>query len=193
SSAKAPELARKTGLALLTNGIGGMARLQVNLGEIKSKYDCALAANLHPAVPVDRYVFVKRIRVWAMANGFISALNQESLLSFVPGPPARYRQLRVFTDGGEYHHEPEWSTGIFHSIEDSRGQPAHGDAYSPGWFDLPMPKDLAIVLVCTADRDDPSGEDFMKFERERTALNELAVARSNLPREDTFGRQLALA
>src|SRR5205809_4805319 len=85
-----PELARQTGLVLLTNGLGGMARLQVNLGEIKSKYDCALAANLHPTVPVDRHVFVKRIRVWAVANGFISALNQESLLSFVPGPPARW-------------------------------------------------------------------------------------------------------
>src|SRR5881296_1920996 len=81
-----PELARETGLVLLTNGIGGMARLQVNLGDIKSKYDCVLAANLHPRVPVDRHVFVKRIRVWVVADGFISPLTQESLLSFTPGP-----------------------------------------------------------------------------------------------------------
>ncbi|MFN7138491.1 MAG: amylo-alpha-1,6-glucosidase, partial [Limisphaerales bacterium] len=47
-------------LVLLTNGIGGMARLCVDLGRIKSKYDCALGANLHSTLPVDRHVFAKR-------------------------------------------------------------------------------------------------------------------------------------
>ena len=47
-----------------------MARLCVDLGRVNSKYDCVLGANLNPAVPVDRHVFVKRIRVWANADGF---------------------------------------------------------------------------------------------------------------------------
>ncbi len=75
-------------LVLLTNGIGGMARLCVDLGRINSKYDCALGANLHSEAPVDRHVFVKRIRVWLNADGFITPLNLQNLISFQPGPPA---------------------------------------------------------------------------------------------------------
>src|SRR6185436_16258536 len=51
--------------------------------------------------------------------------------------PAADRQLRVFADTGQYHHEAEWSENISHSVEQSRGQTGAGDAYSPGWFDLP--------------------------------------------------------
>jgi len=39
---------------------GGMARLCVDFGAIKSKYDCLLGANLHPSLPVDRHIFAKR-------------------------------------------------------------------------------------------------------------------------------------
>ena len=39
---------RTPDLVLLTNGIGGMARLCVDLGRVNSKYDCALGANLNP-------------------------------------------------------------------------------------------------------------------------------------------------
>src|SRR5439155_16677565 len=39
------------GLVLLTNGRGGMARICVDLGSIKSRYDCVLGANLHSSVP----------------------------------------------------------------------------------------------------------------------------------------------
>src|SRR5580693_9164116 len=75
-------------LVLLTNGIGGMARLCVDLGRVNSKYDCALGANLNPTVPVDRHVFLKRIRVWVNADGFLSALDFKSLASFNAGSPA---------------------------------------------------------------------------------------------------------
>src|SRR5581483_11632919 len=40
-------------LVLLTNGIGGMARICVDLGRVNSKYDCILGANLNPNFPVD--------------------------------------------------------------------------------------------------------------------------------------------
>jgi hypothetical protein len=226
-----PLIGRELGLALLTNGRGGMARLQVDLGEAKSKYDCALGANLHPTVPVDRHIFVKRIRVWVVADGFITPLNRESLVSFTPGPPAKWRfvastgdgraveihlladmlqdrnttvfrfvrplqapafgrdlspesqvslsvrvdlvdrnfhherhrdagaehyfntnarpingrigfeftpapemSLRVISDAGRYHHESEWSMGVQHPIEVTRGLAASEDAFSPGWF-----------------------------------------------------------
>lgn len=78
-------------LVLLTNGIGGMARLAVDLGQIQSKYDCLLGANLHSSVPIDRHIFAKRARVWANADGFISPLDSDNLIRFDPGPPAHWR------------------------------------------------------------------------------------------------------
>src|SRR5205085_6813399 len=73
------------------------------------------------------------------------ALSGRAGFEFTPAPD---RRLKVFSDSGQYHHEAEWSTGLFHSVEASRNQPAHGDAYSPGWFELPMPKDSNVTLVC---------------------------------------------
>ena len=244
-------------LVLLTNGIGGMARLCVDLGRVNSKYDCVLGANLHPSVPVDRHVFVKRIRVWVNADGFLSPLDFEKPASFAAGPPAVWqfvanagdgrtveielraemlegenttvfqfsrptaeraigkqlpadadvrltvrfdiedrnfhwetkrnggadyhfstnthelqtqdpksktpigfaftpapdRQLRVFADAGEYHPQPEWCENIPHPVEQSRGQTGSGDAYSPGWFELPLPKGANVTLVATAETD----------------------------------------
>jgi predicted glycogen debranching enzyme len=90
---------QSTDLVLLTNGIGAMARLGVDLGRISSKYDCVLGANLHSSVPVDRHVFAKRIRVWVNAAGFISPLNFQNLASFEPGPPARWRFVANAGDG----------------------------------------------------------------------------------------------
>ncbi len=235
-------------LVLLTNGIGGMARLCVDLGRINSKYDCALGANLNPTVPVDRHVFVKRIRVWVNADGFLSQLDFNNLESFETGSPAVWnfvanacdgrtveielraemiegknstvfqftrpteklasgkqlptdadvrltvrvdiedrnfhsetkrnggadfhfsssirafekeagfaftpandRQLRVFTDVGEYHPQPEWCENIPHPVEQSRGQTGSGDAYSPGWFEIPLIKGAKATLILTAE------------------------------------------
>jgi glycogen debranching enzyme len=266
-------------LVLLTNGIGGMARMCVDLGRVNSKYDCVLGANLNASVPVDRWIFVKRIRVWVNADGFLSPLNAKNLASFDAGPPANWqfvaqagdgrtveielcaemiegknttvfsfrrpaadraigkqlpadadvrltvrfdiedrnfhwetkrnggadyhfstnchdlpsdrssrreeahsskpetsqslltsaateskyagfaftpasdRQLRVFADAGEYHPQPEWCENIPHPVEQSRGQVGSGDAYSPGWFELPLPKGASVTLVATAETD----------------------------------------
>ncbi len=235
-------------LVLLTNGIGGMARLCLDFGAITSKYDCLLGANLNPRVPVDRHVLAKRARVWVNADGFISPLDARNLVSFEPGPPARWhfrasagdgrtvdiqvsaemepgrnttrlhfsrpgtkaakgeaasvkfevrltvrvdiedrnfhgetkrnggaeyhfgtntramqgvvgfeftpaadRQLRVIASGGFYHPQPEWCENIPHPVEQSRGQVGSGDAYSPGWFDLPMAGGAEVSLMVTAE------------------------------------------
>jgi starch synthase (maltosyl-transferring) len=241
-------------LTLLTNGIGGMARLCVDLGRVNSKYDCVLGANLNPNYPVDRHVFVKRMRVWVNADGFLSTLNFTSLSGFEVGPPAVWnfianagdgrtveimlraemlegkntvvfqffrpaaahatgkqlpadadvrltirmdiedrnfhqetkrnagaeyhfssnthlldankgawigfaftpekdRQLRVFADHGEFHPEPEWCENIPHPVEASRGQDPSGDAYSPGWFEVPLQKGANATLAVTAELD----------------------------------------
>ncbi|HEX3889540.1 MAG TPA: amylo-alpha-1,6-glucosidase, partial [Verrucomicrobiae bacterium] len=239
---------QSTDLVLLTNGIGGMARLCVDLGRVNSKYDCALGANLNPTVPVDRHVFVKRIRAWVNADGFLSPLDFKNLVSFkndscaiwnfvanagdgrtveielraemldgknttifhfsrpteksahgkqLPAncdvrltvrvdiedrnfhsetkrnggadfhfssntreldkktgfafTPAPDRQLHIFANAGEYHPQPEWCENIPHPVEQTRGQTASGDAYSPGWFELPLAKGANAMLVLSAE------------------------------------------
>jgi len=273
---------RPTDLALLTNGRGGMARLCLDLGRINSKYDCALGANLHPSLPVDRHILAKRIRVWINADGFISPLDFSSLASFAPGPPAvwrfvanagdgrtveiqmtadmleernttvfhfsrptaaqatgkqlspeaelvltvrvdiedrnfhgetkrnggaeyhfasnlhpldrkigfaftpaRDRQLRVFADAGLYHPQPEWCENIPHPVEQSRGQVGSGDAFSPGWFELPLPKGGELTLVLTADPADPDRE-ALESSRSRART----PRREPFPAEDLFGQRL---
>jgi predicted glycogen debranching enzyme len=71
-----------TDIALLTNGRGAMARMCADLGRVTSKYDCVLGANLHSSLPIDRHIFVKRMRVWINADGFIAPLNGDNLKSF---------------------------------------------------------------------------------------------------------------
>lgn len=254
-------------LVLLTNGRGGMARLCVDLGRVNSKYDCALGANLHPDLPVDRHIFVKRLRVWVNAAGFISPLDFTNLEWFEAGLPAVWhfvaeagdgytveidlraamiegqnttvfqftrptaaraagkqlpaaadvrltvrcdiedrnfhcetkrnggaehhfasntreiknstaaakwgegwklkmkacagfeftpagdRQLRVFASPGEFHPQPEWCENIPHPVEQTRGQAGSGDAYSPGWFELPLEKGESVALAVTAETE----------------------------------------
>jgi predicted glycogen debranching enzyme len=267
-------------IALLTNGIGGMARLCVDLGRVNSKYDCVLGANLNPSVPVDRHVFVKRMRVWVNADGFLSPLHFKNLAAFEAGPPAVWqfvasagdgrtveielraemiegrnttlfqfsrptakraqgkqlpddadvrltvrldiedrsfhaetkrnsgadfhfssnthtldqktgfaftpvpdRQLHVFASSGEYHPQPEWCENIPHPVEQTRGQTASGDAYSPGWFELPLPKGGNVELVITADRPIPTAME-LKSGRRKAESGKA---------DDTFGEQLTHA
>lgn len=231
---------------LLTNGRGGMARLSIDLGRVTSKYDCLLGANLHPTAPSDRHVFVKRARVWANADGFITPLDAKNVLGFDAGSianwrfvahagdgrgvridlaatfvqgentvalklsrpredpldtlaedrdvrvtvrldiedrsyhaeternpaseahfsesthtldggagfefrPAEDRRLTALADRGAYHPSPEWQMGIFHSEESTRGLRDHGDAYSPGWFELPLARGEEATLRISAE------------------------------------------
>ncbi len=76
-----------------------MARICVDLGRVNSKYDCVLGANLNPSVPVDRHIFVKRIRAWVNADGFLSPLNLKNLAAFEAGPPAVWQFIASAGDG----------------------------------------------------------------------------------------------
>jgi len=262
--AAAPQT-RGEDLVLLTNGIGGMARMGVDLGRVRSKYDCVLGANLNPTVPVDRHVFVKRLRAWVNADGFISALDLKNLAAFDAGPPAVWqfvaqagngrtveielaadmvpgrnttvfhfrrpgelkacgkqlpgsadvrltvrfdiedrnfhsetkrnagsdyhfasrtraldtqpgfaftpapdRQLRITASSGNYHPQPEWCENIPHPVEQTRGQTGTGDAYSPGWFELPLPKGAEVTLVATAELDESIVQEIPAIPRSQT-------------------------
>lgn len=275
-------------LVLLTNGRGGMARLDADLGHINSKYDCALGANLHPDFPVDRHIFVKRIRVWVTADGFTTPLNLQTLVALQIGPPAVWtfvaeagdgrtvniqltadmmeganttvfsftrlpdsrphdlppqfhvhltvrvdiedrnfhtethknegadfhfnsnchpltegigfeftpapdRQMRALSDSGVYHPQPEWCYSIPHPVEASRGQPNSADAYSPGWFELPLEKSKKVAVVLTSEASTPSWPEVGKCFSERAASEQKIVAEAGLAETDSFGRRLAIA
>jgi len=264
-------------VVLLTNGRGGMARMGVDVGRVRSKYDCVLGANLHPDIPVDRHIFVKRIRVWVNAGGFITALDATNLTTFTAGPPARWhfaanagdgrvaeiemtaempmgrnttefrfrrvttestpgkqlpevaavsltirldiedrnfhsetkrnggaeyhfgtntrplpdrvgfaftpaadRQLHAVANMGVYHPQPEWCENIPHPVEQSRGQTGSGDAYSPGWFELPLKESAPVTLLVTAELVAPPQA-------------ELSIEASPSPVDDSFGTQLVRA
>ena len=72
-------------IGLLTNGIGGMLRMPERMGQVISKYDCVLAANLNDKVPVDRWVMVKRMRCWVNVDGFMFDLNSSSSVKMHAG------------------------------------------------------------------------------------------------------------
>ena len=46
---------------------------------------------------------------------------------------------------------PSGVTASPHPVEASRGLEASGDAYSPGWFELPLPKGAEVLLVVSAE------------------------------------------
>jgi glycogen debranching enzyme len=101
--------------------------------------------------------------------------------------PAGDRQLRVYTDQGEYHPAPEWSESIPHPVEQTRGQVGSGDAFSPGWFDLPLTKGANVTLVVSAELP-------TRNSMQRTGTPAAAgESRSIFKAEDSFGQQLLKA
>lgn len=72
--------------------------------------------------------------------------------AFTPAPD---RQVRVWSSDGRYHPQPEWGFNIAHPVEQNRGQEGSGDAFSPGWFEVPLPKGAAVELFVTAESDAP--------------------------------------
>lgn len=87
-----------------------------------------------------------------------STLSGDDVAGFVFAP-APDRQLRVTTSGGQYHPQPEWSENIPHPVEQSRGMTGSGDAYSPGWFEVPMPKGADVSLVVSAELQECAATD----------------------------------
>jgi starch synthase (maltosyl-transferring) len=66
--------------------------------------------------------------------------------------PAQDRKMRCWSDAGAFHSEPEWSLNLPHSVEASRGMAWSGDAWSPGWFELPLTRGGMAKIILSADR-----------------------------------------
>ena len=93
--------------------------------------------------------------------------------------PTADRKLRCWTDTGRYHPGPEWSLGLPHPVEAGRGMAGSGDAWSPGWFEIPLAPGGTATLTLCADPEDPRAEE--------------RPAPPPEPGADSFGAQLRMA
>ncbi|MFC1828916.1 amylo-alpha-1,6-glucosidase [Thermodesulfobacteriota bacterium] len=69
-------------ITLGTNGHGGMLRAHAAWGDLTSRYDALLAANLHPEIPEDRRVMFSRCRAWLVFQDYSQELNCHCQESF---------------------------------------------------------------------------------------------------------------
>ena len=77
-----PDLSRYSPLLLGTNGYGGMLRAAVSWGELSSRYDALLAANMNPEIPEDRWVMFTRCRAWLVYQGYSQEICDDCFDSF---------------------------------------------------------------------------------------------------------------
>jgi len=105
------ELLKAPLTALGTNGRGGMMRAPVSWGDLRSRYDALLAANLDPDVPVDRWILLARYRAWIVYQGYSQEISDDCLDAFnVIGGSRFFWRFRVPTGQGQH-------TVIFFALE----------------------------------------------------------------------------
>lgn len=71
----AGEMLDRNRFAVCTNNHGALAQVRIAWGELRSKYDGLLAANLDPAVPVDRHLMFPRCRGWLIYRDYSTELT----------------------------------------------------------------------------------------------------------------------
>ena len=72
-------------LLLGTNDRGGMLRAHASWGELASRYDALLAANMDPEVPEDRWIMFTRCRAWLVFQGYSQEICNDCFDSFCFG------------------------------------------------------------------------------------------------------------
>ncbi len=76
------ELLEHSPRLLGTNGHGGMLRANASWGDLASRYDALLAANLCTDFPKDRQMLFARCRGWIVYQGFSREINIDCLDAF---------------------------------------------------------------------------------------------------------------
>ncbi|MFH2219672.1 MAG: amylo-alpha-1,6-glucosidase [Pseudomonadota bacterium] len=96
------ELQGRQLVLLDTNGNGGMLRAHAAWGELASRYDALLAANLHPDIPEDRRVLFSRCRAWLVFQDYSQELNRHCQESFHFDYRHGYWRFRIPTGQGAH-------------------------------------------------------------------------------------------
>jgi len=92
----------------------------------------------------------------AQLRASVRPLEPATGFTFSPHPQ---RTLVVSADHGHYHPAEEWPRDIHHDLDAERGLPALGDAFSPGWFELPLRADQPVTLTLNAEVGTPGAQD----------------------------------
>ena len=87
---------------LHTNGHGAMLRMPIFWGEIRSKYEAILAANLNPNFPEDRWVMLTSCRIWTVFRGVSHSLDRNCLENFTNTENGGIWKFKVSTGQGKY-------------------------------------------------------------------------------------------
>ncbi len=77
-----PDLLKRPYLFLGTNGRGGMLRASICWGELNSRYDALLAANLSPQIPEDRWILFTRCRAWLVYQGYSQEIGNDCMIAY---------------------------------------------------------------------------------------------------------------
>ena len=128
--------------------------------------------------------FGTHVRPLTVGDGLIDQAPLNGF-EFTPGED---RRLSVYVTKGEYHSEVEWSRDIPHSVEVTRGMVGAGDAFSPGWFDIPIGLGERASVIVSAEREPLGKERIDGFISERARLEWLSDFDS-----DPFTRALSRA
>ena len=95
------EIHQKTLLsALMTNHLSGYSLLRGRFGELLSKYDALLAANLNVTLPEDKHIMLRRIRGWSVYKGFSKEINAEYQKAFVHSKNTVSYHFKIPAGGG---------------------------------------------------------------------------------------------
>ncbi len=90
-------------LFLGTNGRGSMLRAHVRWGELQSKYDALLAANLSRDFPENRRIMLTRCRGWIVFQGYSREISFDCFDSFVFQYNSKgFWRYKIPTGQGEY-------------------------------------------------------------------------------------------
>jgi starch synthase (maltosyl-transferring) len=67
---------------LVTNDLGAASFLPIAWGELNSRYDAVLSANVDTELPVDRWIMFTRLRGWVVYQDYSQSLNGDCLETF---------------------------------------------------------------------------------------------------------------
>ena len=83
------DLSDRSLLMLGTNGRGGMLRASVSWGELSSRYDALLAANMNDEMPEDRWIMFTRCRAWLVFQEYSQEICDDCFVSFYFYPDSK--------------------------------------------------------------------------------------------------------
>jgi len=76
------DIADSPALFLSTNDRGAMLRAPIAWGDLPSRYDALLAANLNPSLPENRWIMMTRFRAWGLYQGYSTEICMDCFDTF---------------------------------------------------------------------------------------------------------------